>query len=256
MPKRSSSNSNALLFILLLVFSIVAYAAYKFRFAAYFSPKNVNKVTTEFPKSYKIRGIDVSYYQGNIDWKEVSKPAEEAEKNIQFVFIKATEGVLIKDRKFNKNWKGSKEHGITRGAYHFYRPSKDPEKQAKHFIRNVKIQKGDLAPVLDIEVDGGKSATELRAGLKKWIKLVEAHYGIKPIIYSNAQFYHDYLEGHFDNYPIWVAHYHVKKVKMRNKNRKWHFWQLTDRGKFRGINHDVDFNVFHGSESDFKKLCK
>jgi lysozyme len=175
-------------------------------------------------------------------------------KDVQlgFAFIKATEGIGNTDPQFKRNWKRSKSNGIIRGAYHFFIASKDGKMQAENFIRKVKLESGDLPPVLDVEQLNGTSSVQLRKELKKWLDVVENHYQVKPIIYTNIDFYKRYLGDEFDAYPLWVAHYYQEN-QPRIK-RDWVFWQHNDAGNVNGITSKVDFNVFSGDSLEFKNL--
>jgi lysozyme len=205
----------------------------------------------DIPSGYAIHGIDVSYYQSSIDWEEV-KTMEVKNVKIGFCFIKATEGADNTDNKFRRNWRKAKEAGITRGAYHFFNPYKSGKQQAQNFISAVSLQKGDMPPVLDVEQAGsvGKDLLQQRVG--EWLLYVEQHYKVKPVIYSGAVFYSRYLEGKFDEYPLWVAHYLVKDKP--RVGRAWDFWQHNETGRVNGIDANVDFNVFNGDSAAFKKL--
>ena len=101
---------------------------------------------------------------------------------MHFVFMKATEGGDHGDTTFSANFANARNHGFIRGAYHFYIPSTDALKQADFFIRTVKLDTGDLPPVLDVEMTGRKNKTELQQGIKRWLDRVEAYYGVKPIL--------------------------------------------------------------------------
>jgi lysozyme len=203
------------------------------------------------PVNYTIHGIDVSRYQHNIDWKSV-KAMEDKKMKIGFAFIKATEGLGRVDNGFRKNWFKAKEALVTRGAYHFFISSKSGKAQAKNFIETVKLSDGDLPPVLDIETANGASAADIRQRAKDWLQMIEKHYKVKPIIYSNIDFYENFLAGTFDDYPLWVAHYYVRD-KPRIK-RSWLIWQHNEKGHVNGIDALVDFNVFNGDSTAFKKL--
>jgi lysozyme len=126
----------------------------------------------DLPGEYDLHGIDVSRHQRNIDWEAVSK-MKHKDITIQFAFIKASEGRTVADDYFAENWKDCKEAGILRGAYHFYRPHLTANDQAKLFFTQLtKLEKGDLAPVLDIEVYGKGDRNTLKKNLKKWLVLV------------------------------------------------------------------------------------
>ncbi len=208
----------------------------------------------QMPQGYQIHGIDVSRYQEEIDWEAAAKMRI---KGIQFefVFMKATEGERHRDRFFQYNWQRAKEQKLIRGAYHFYNPNINSAKQAKLFISQVTLEKGDLPPVLDIEQTGKYTTSNLRKGLKNWLNIIEKEYGLRPIIYTNQNFYRDYLQGHFEEYPCWIARYGGVSPEYPSPE-VWSFWQHTDQGLVNGIAGEVDLNVFRGSREALEKLCK
>ncbi len=203
------------------------------------------------PGNYSIHGIDVSKYQNMIAWEEV-QAMKVQEIKLGFAFIKATEGIGKIDIHFNRNWKKSKSSGIIRGAYHFFIASKDGRMQAEHFIKQVDLEPGDLPPVLDVEQINGASGVQLKKEVKKWLDIVENHYGVKPIIYTNVDFYKRNLGSDFDAYPLWVAHYY--ELRQPRIDRGWVFWQHSDEGRVNGIIPKVDFNVFSGDSLEFRNL--
>jgi len=205
----------------------------------------------DLPVNYSIHGIDVSRYQHNIDWKAV-KTMEDKNIKIGFAFIKATEGLGRVDNGFRKNWYHAKKALIPRGAYHFFISSKSGKAQAENFIETVKLDKGDLPPVLDIESTNGASVTDIQQRAKDWLLVIEKYYKVKPIIYTNIDFYRNFLDGQFDDYPLWVAHYYVKDKPRIGRN--WTIWQHNEKGRVNGIDAFVDFNVFNGDSAAFKKL--
>ena len=163
--------------------------------------------------------------------------------------MKATEGGDYKDHRFDENFRQAKEAGLIRGAYHFYNPNTDPIRQADFFISQVKLQKGDLVPVLDIERKP-KDVEQMQADLKKFLQRLEQHYGVKPIIYTSYKYKKRYLdELEFDTYPFWIAHYYVDLLSYEGE---WQFWQHTDYGVVPGIESNVDLNVFNGSLEELK----
>jgi lysozyme len=209
----------------------------------------------EIPPDYNIHGIDVSRHQGNIDWNAVSN-MNHNEVSVDFAFIKASEGRTVIDEYFKDNWKEVKAAGITRGAYHFYRTHLTPQEQINLFIKQVpKLEKGDLPPVLDVEIKGSCPPAKMRKNLKTWLVLAEKHYGVKPIIYTSWHFFNTYLNTpELRKYPLWIAHY--KTTDLNQKTSNWLIWQHTDKAKVNGIRGGVDFNVFKGEEADLKALCK
>lgn len=205
----------------------------------------------KIPKAYTIHGIDVSYYQGKINWTKV-KAMEDDDVKISFAFIKATEGISLVDPCFQRNWREAPKAGLVCGAYHFFRPKSDGKTQAKFFLQVVSIEKGDLPPVVDIEGLDGVSSLKMRAELSDFLNYVEMKTKIRPIIYTGLKFYEDYLSGNFDNYTFWVAHYYQPKLRLDKSS--WRFWQHSDKGRVNGINHVVDFNVFNGDSLTFEKM--
>ena len=205
----------------------------------------------DIPINYSIHGIDVSHHNGNIDWEEVKK-MQVKDVRLGFTFIKATEGLGRIDNQFRQNWMKAKESGIPRGAYHFFNPSKSGKAQAENFMETVSLTKGDLPPVLDIELVNGASLEDLQQRAKDWLQAVEKKYHVKPIIYTYVDFYENFLGDAFNDYPLWAAHYLVQD-KPRIK-RNWIFWQHNDFGRVNGIDAAVDFNVFAGDSTDFRKL--
>lgn len=202
------------------------------------------------PAGYKVHGIDISHYQGDINWKML-KQTHQGQFPIEFIFMKATEGGDYPDKRFVANFDSAKAHGFIRGAYHFYNPKTDANKQADFFINSVKLEPGDLPPVLDIEKKG-RDMEKLQDDLKIWLRKVEKHYGVKPIIYASYKFKARYLnDSVFDSYPYWIAHYYVDSVRYQGQ---WKFWQHTDVGTLPGIEENVDLNIFNGLKSDLDML--
>jgi lysozyme len=205
------------------------------------------------PKGYSVHGIDISKHQGIIDWKRVSKMRKN-DIRVSFAFIKATEGITRQDDKFETNWKQAGQNGILRGAYHFYYPSRDANKQADNFLKAVTLTKGDLPPVVDIEYSNGKPAKKICADLKVFIGRLEKQYDVKPIIYTNINFYNTYLAGSFDDYPLWIAGYFDHDRFYNEFTTPWILWQHSEQGKVDGIRGYVDFNVFKGSLEKLEKM--
>jgi lysozyme len=205
----------------------------------------------ELPSAYEIHGIDVSNFQQTIYWPSVNK-MQVKDVKIDFAFIKATEGLNNTDKQFKKNWQKAKEANIPRGAYHFFLATKDGKIQANNFIKNVKLEPGDLPPVLDIEQLYGVPPQLMQRRIKDWLQTIEAAYDVKPIIYSSADFYNRYLGKDFDDYPLWVAHYFAQRQP--SVRRDWQFWQHSSIGHVNGIRSSVDFNVFNGDSKAFEAL--
>jgi len=205
----------------------------------------------KIPKKYVVHGIDVSYYQGKINWGKV-KAMKEDEVKVSFAFIKATEGILTVDPYFQRNWREAPKAGIVCGAYHFFRPKKSGKAQAKFFLQVVNIEKGDLPPVVDIETLDGVSPLRMRLELSDFLTYVELKTKVRPIIYTGLKFYEDHLEGKLDDYPLWIAHYYQPKLRLDES--RWKFWQHSDKAKINGIGHVVDFNAFSGDSTALAEM--
>lgn len=203
------------------------------------------------PCDYEVHGIDISHYQGSIDWVQLTTN-KTTKFPIHFVFMKATEGGDHADDTFPFNFDQAHRYGFIRGAYHFFSPKTDPHKQADFFIRTVRLIPGDLPPVLDVETIGKSTPHDLKIAVKTWLDRVESHYGVKPILYTSYKFKSRYLnDSVFNTYPYWIAHYYVDSVKYEGP---WHFWQHTDVGNVPGIKEEVDLNVFNGSLEQLQAL--
>jgi lysozyme len=168
--------------------------------------------------------------------------------------VKATEGMFFFDREFADNWHSARRYGLRRGAYHFYRPKFNATLQAWNFIINTRLKAGDLPPVLDIEVEEGYSDMQITMACKTWLKVIEEHYGVKPIIYTNVKYYNRLIRGKLDEYPLWIANYRQAKPQIP-ADQKWLFWQHSDKGRLVGINEYVDLNVFSGDSTELINLC-
>lgn len=203
-----------------------------------------------------VQGIDVSYYQGDIDWKKVS------EAGIRFAFIKATEGGDRLDPKFLDNWRAAKRAGVARGAYHFMywcRPARD---QAAWFTSHVPEDGDALPPVLDVEWNSHSKTCPQRiarahaiAKIKVMLKAMEAHSGKRPIIYTDPKFHSEVLEGEFADYDFWLRSV-AAKPEAKYEARDWAFWQFTTTGRVHGVSGPVDRNSFNGTRADWKRVLK
>ena len=206
------------------------------------------KENTYLSDSKYLFGIDVSHYQGKILWERVKT----SKHPIEYVFMRAAMGTDGKDNRFEYNWREAKKQGFLRGAYHYYRPNENSEKQFANFAATVTLDKGDFPPVLDIEEASKFGADNLRKGLKKWLKLAETAYGCKPIVYTGRAYYHKYLKGHIKGYPLWIASY---SGKHRLKNTPWDFHQFTVKTRVNGIRTPVDGNDCKKSKTQLLKMC-
>lgn len=196
-----------------------------------------------YPSRYKypVRGIDVSHHQGKIDWLKVE------EEEINFVFIKATEGSNYKDTEFNRNWDGATGAGLIKGAYHYFSFCKPGIEQAQNYINTVPVEASSLPPVIDFEFGGNcKNKPEKEMIVKElfcFISEVKEKYNKTPIIYVTYDSYNHFLKGETLNCSIWIRDVFSKPDIPEGK--QWAFWQYTDRGRVKGINSLVDLNVFN-----------
>ena len=253
MARKKKRNSSANILLKIFFWLTVAAVAVYYAVNYFTTPPNVfyPGFQIEVPPGYVIHGIDVSRYQNIINWKSVK---EMQEKNIKigFVFIKATEGISKIDPQFRRNWLQAGEQDIPKGAYHFFIASRSGKKQAANFIQMVDLKRGDLPPVLDIEKTYGVSINVIKKELSDWLVAIEKNYGVLPVIYTNIDFYKNYLEKDFPEYPVWIAHY-LQPNKPRLEH-KWVFWQHSEAGRVNGITSPVDFNVFSGDSTEFNNF--
>jgi len=189
-----------------------------------------------------VSGIDVSDYQNPVDWSAV------AGGGIKFAFTKATEGATFVAETFARNWAEAQRVGITRGAYHFFRPEVDPQTQAEHFLNTVKPGPADLPPVLDIEVRDGVDPVSLLTRVQQWLDGVEHATARKSILYMSPSFWEDLGSPRgFSDHPLWIADYGVSSPAIPRGWSTFTFWQYTSGGGVAGIGGMVDLNVFNGS---------
>ncbi len=205
---------------------------------------------------YPVRGVDVSAYQGDIDWDILSK------EGIDFAFIKATEGSTFVDRRFQENFENALKQDIFVGAYHFFSFESSGKTQAANFITTVPKADGSLPPVIDLEFYGGNEdapppRVDIERELKVMLIALENHYGKKPIIYATEESYEMYLDGDYKEYDIWIRDV-IFNPKLSD-GREWTFWQYTNRETLDGYNGDekyIDMNVFNGTKEEFLEYVK
>jgi lysozyme len=209
------------------------------------------------PRDYPVHGIDVSKYQGDIDWNSV------AGAGVKFVWIKATEGGDHLDERFQANWNAAKQVGIPRGAYHFVYWCRPAIEEVTWFEQNVPVEPDALPPVLDVESDSESKTCHKHleqqqtiADMKLMLEEMERHFGKRPIIYTSVDFYEAILsDGAFSDYPMWVrSTKHHPSVKYGS--REWKFWQYQADGSIPGIAGHVDRNVFYGTPAQWDAFLK
>lgn len=220
--------------ILVVVFIALAYHRYR-----------QHSQADTFAKSnkYSVRGVDVSHHNPILNWKEVES------QNIQFAYIKATEGLTHEDRNYPYNYKLAKESNVKIGAYHFYSFGVSGRDQAKHFIRIAQCQQGDLIPAIDVEHSPSNPYTKDTAYFNMVVSELSVlenelyeYYGVHPLIYTNMDCYKLYIKKYFPDNLIWISNPNEEPNDEDVKN--WVIWQFTHKGELPGIAGDVDFNYF------------
>ena len=196
------------------------------------------------PGPVTVPGVDVSYYQGTINWASVKASGQ------KFAITRVSDGVNYPDSKFTTNWKAIKQQNLIRGLYQFFRPGQDPVAQANLVISRVNAAGGfdpdDLPVVMDIEATDGQSAATIQARMRVWLDRIERATGKRPIIYT-AAFMSGSVGSGFSSYPLWVANYGATCPTMPAGWSQWKFWQYTSTGSVAGISGSVDRNQWNGS---------
>ena len=188
-------------------------------------------------------GIDVSHYQGFIDWDQVAGGT-----NISYAYLKATEGSSFVDDTYARNLTEARRVGLSVGSYHFYRPNVDWKEQLRNLTENVTVSEQDLVPIIDIEHRGDVSEEQFLKDLTEFVHHVEKHYGKKPMLYSYQNFYNRHLCGQFSNYPWMIAKYQSERPILTDGN-DYVMWQYTSKGSVPGIKGHVDRSKLMGSHS-------
>lgn len=216
-----------------------------------FEDRDPQDFGAQTPHHHEVHGIDVSKWNGEIDWPAVRK------SGVAFAFIKATEGSDRIDSRFSAYWRGAKAAGIAHAPYHFYYFCSTADAQADWFIANVPKEAAMLPPVLDAEWNPASPtckkrppADEVRTAMQRFMDRIEAHYGKRPIIYTTVDFHRDNLAGHFDGYPFWLRSVAAHPQEIYPA-RRWAFWQYTSTGVVPGVSGDADINVFAGSPKNW-----
>ena len=198
-------------------------------------------------------GIDVSRFQGTIDWQQVK------DANVVYAWIQISRSLTDIDLKFPYNWKRAKEVGILRGAYQRFHPGQDVPGQANLFLDKLgPYQTGDLPPMLDVEDADGLPAATIAARVKEWMDIVEPALGVKPIIYTGFYFWRDSVgSADLSDHPLWVANYSATCPLVPDHWTKWTFHQYSSTINLPGIpENTVDVDRFDGTLDDLKALGK
>lgn len=202
-------------------------------------------------------GIDVSHYQGHVDWTQVAANGE------LFAFCKATESIGATDQYFADNWNGIKAAGLLRGAYHFFHPDQDATKQAQYFLSaltkangSATLAPGDLPITLDLEISGNQAPAAILAGAELWLKTIADATGRQPLLYTFTSFWKNNLGNPkvLSNYPLWIAQYSSYNPLPIGAWPTYTLWQFGQQ-PIPGVAGPVDANSFQGSPQDLKTLA-
>ncbi len=205
--------------------------------------------------NYAVKGVDVSHYQGEIDWRKLR------EGGVRFAYIKATEGAKLRDARFEENWRRSRDAGILRGAYHFFSMCKPGAEQAANFIAAVPAQAESLPHALDAEqmepCPNGKGVANPVAEIGAFLDAAEKRFGRRPLIYTTREFFEAHFHGgrlaaRLAKERFWLRSLHRTP---RFGNRGWTLWQYHHRGRRSGVRGPVDLNAFNGSEAAFREFA-
>lgn len=194
------------------------------------------------PAYAQTRGIDVSRHQKTIDWKKV------AADNVQFVYVKVSEGATYRDPMYKKNIEGAQKEGLLVGVYHYFRMTSSPEKQFENFKKAMKDYEMDLVPMIDVEPSdkemAGKSVKDLQKNLDKFIALIKDEYGVPPMIYGTQRSYNTYCAPKYNKYHLYIGRYGSHSPEIKGEGT-YTIWQYTENGKVNGIPEDVDICKFN-----------
>ena len=193
------------------------------------SPRNVEA---------KYDGIDISSHQGYIDWKKVS-----SDKDIRFVYIKATEGSTYRSPHYAHNITQARRYGLLVGSYHYLSSTSSIDEQFENFSKFALKSVQDLIPMLDVELRGNWSRSQLIDSVDKFCELTERHYGVQPMIYSTMGFYNKNLNPHFNNHHLYIGRYANEEPEI-NWEGEYTIWQYTETGIIPGIDAYVDLCRF------------
>lgn len=243
--RRNLSVALLILFILFLFRPVLVHFEHKD-----ISMPDIPIISKENYKEPKvISGIDVSHYQGVINWQDINTD------KFDFVFIKATQGQGYLNPKYQFNVDGAKKAKLLTGGYHFFDPTISAIKQAEFYLKKTKGNH-KLLPVLDVEITGGLSKPKIIKRVKEWLDFVEKNTGCKPIIYSGYNYWQSYLAQAFADYPLWIAEY-ASEETLDKRDVNWTFWQKSNSGHIKGVKTSTDLNVFYSSSKGLgSELCK
>jgi lysozyme len=227
--------------IILAVIGILGIVGAYIGYRIFIKPKGIEVSR----KVFEVQGIDISKHCGKVDFEKLNN------SNVDFIFIKATEGISHVDRKFKEFSKQSSDFKKPIGYYHFFRFNRPGKAQAIHFWNNIKDKRYELPLCIDVEEWGNNSNTpvnKIEKNVREFIKYIENKTGKKILIYSNENSYKKYLKKEFKNNPVWICSFNQKNLKKYN----WEFWQFSHKGKVEGVDEYVDLNAFNGNREQWE----
>ena len=208
-------------------------------------PATTQEEFVQAEKPAELYCLPLSKHQGKIDWETVSQDG-----NIQFVYIKATEGASLVDKRYERNIKEARKAGMTVGSYHFFNTRRSAAQQFENFRKHVRKDWQDLIPMVDVEESGcrGASRQQLQQSLSEFMELMKSEYGKYPLLYSQYRFYNEKLAPEFNRFFIFMARYSETEPTLRGKG-KYNIWQYSERGHVKGIKENVDLDRFANGTS-------
>lgn len=202
------------------------------------------KFTTYQTSEDEIWGIDISHHQKEINWDEIenNKPG--------FVFLKSTEGSTHIDTKHKAYKKKFDDLSIPSGSYHFFSYISSGKEQAKHFLKNTDIKKGDLLPVLDVEFKNNMpSKDKVISNINEFIEYIKEETGVAPLVYCECDYYYKYLKGNLKSEcQYWISDF------WRTPTCDFILWQKTDKFQHKAFKGTVDFNILKDTENGLNSL--
>ena len=204
-------------------------------------------------RRYVVKGVDVSHYQGEIDWRALRH------SGVRFAYIKATEGVSLRDPRFAENWQRSHDAGMVRGAYHFFSLCKSGAQQAANFITAIPANTGSLPHALDVEqmepCPNGRRIARPLAQIGAFLDAAEKHFGQRPLVYTTSEFYEAYFRNGWSADRLGKERFWLRSLHRTPSYGRWTLWQYHNRGRRDGIDGPVDLNAFNGSVEEFEKFA-
>lgn len=233
----NTRKSDILIFLCFLIAAaLLVWAAYAAWINFRTSPPYVDR------ERYPVAGFDISAHNGHINFKSAVKDG------MEFVWIKATEGVTFHDRRFAKNYDRAGEAGLKRGAYHFFRFDKDGVEQAINFLETIGDRELELGVAIDVESSGnpeGISTDLIKDRIAEMVDYLNLR-GLAPTLYCNKADYYEYLADSFPGNSLWICAFTANPIAA-----PWNFWQYHHSGSVKGVNGKVDLNVFGGSREEW-----